>query len=77
MREEGVAARLPLRPVAQVVDADDAERSGNAENAGIVALPWMMVERVASMPSRLTAVSSAGPRSPFSSGPWQSWQFCS
>ena len=33
--------------------------------------------RVASAPSRLTTVSISGPRSPFSSGPWQTWQFCS
>src|ERR1700733_2042791 len=51
--------------------------AGSEANEGMVALPFVIVLRVATAPNRLMAVSISGPRSPFSSGPWQTWQFCS
>ncbi len=43
--------------------------SGSFGNAGIPARPFVMTALVPSDPDRFTAVSIAGPRSPFSSAP--------
>ncbi len=45
--------------------------AGSEENGGMPPLPFVITLRLPSAPSRLTTVSISGPRSPFSSGPWQ------
>ena len=48
--------------------------AGIEGNGGIAPLPSATIVRTPSAPSRSTAVSIAGPRSPLRSGPWQTWQ---